>query len=227
MDWIYKDRFTSVRGFSNLNARLFASWTTANWVCVWRIMLSVLLLGAFLYGKILIGAIIFALTTYMDFLDGAIARYQDEKQKRQMLTPEAERKLSFIDQLNLKGSSHLGASFDPLADKICNQLAIFALGWNLLPNRMLIMSFLLATALTGVRPLKRWLGRGDGRANKFGKIKMWTEVALISLLLFKPDGSSSNIYYSSGLLIIFTACLALAGLSLIFHLLQPKNPLEG
>jgi len=172
--------------------------------------------------SVLIASLFYLLAVYLDFVDGAVARYQQDRSDTP-LTPEHESNLSFCKRLKHPGITEMGKWLDPLADKTTNQLMLFALGWNYLSHVLLFSCLGTAAMLTLLRPLKKRLGLSDGRSNGFGKMKMWVEVALIITLFFRPEAFGAMIPH----LLITTALLLFAiGLALLsfgFHLLPSKE----
>lgn len=202
MSWYTENR--TIRSFSDGIASLFAGWTSANQISLVRIPMAAGIAILISQDHLLLAGVLYALTAALDFLDGAVARYQDEKG----IAP---------------GETESGKWLDPLSDKIVNQTILFTLGWNYLPHALLYACAGIALALTVLRPMKKRLGLGDGRANSFGKMKMWVEVALITVLFFQPSGLEIVLpHLIATILLIFTA-IALAILSLTFHLLPQEK----
>ena len=224
--WYIRNRH--IRAFSDAQARLFDR-TSANMISVYRILMAfaipLLVTGGFLAAA---GAV-FAIAVYLDFIDGAVARFQEEDGGFRT-PPEAEARLPFLSRLRLKGCTETGKWLDPFADKVLVQTTLFSAGWHALPREFLWASLALAVSLTLARPFKSWLKRrnlrksADGRANMFGKMKMWVEVATIGLLLMDPaEGLLTEIFFAFAAMTLMATALGLAALSLIFHLLPARK----
>ena len=67
-----------VRSFSDAQAHLFRH-TTANMISVYRMCIAIAI-PFMIYGEWrALGAIVFAVAVYLDFIDGAVARHQKDK----------------------------------------------------------------------------------------------------------------------------------------------------
>ncbi len=210
--WYEKDHFPSIKKESDAIARRF-SWITANWISVFRIALTLPTWLLFANGRLAWGAVLYGLNALFDGLDGAVARQQQDKLggPAAAIAFEDERKLSYWRRLNLPGMTHFGKFMDPLADKFMNLGALLPLGWNVFPPWMLVMSAAFAFGLTVSRPLLQRLFGHDGSANKFGKFKMWTEIAAIAALAFAAGGiGEKTVAY---VLLLVTVGLGIAGLA--------------
>ncbi|MBS4217679.1 CDP-diacylglycerol--glycerol-3-phosphate 3-phosphatidyltransferase [Bacillus sp. FJAT-49711] len=129
----------------------------------------ILMLVPFNWGKVsmpgtelelshLIGAIIFIIASVTDWIDGFYAR-----------------------KLNLV--TNLGKFLDPLADKLLVSAAFIVLvEMQLAPSWIVIVIISREFAVTGLRMILS--GQGEVvAANMLGKIKTWTQIIAISLLL--------------------------------------------
>lgn len=212
MRWYEKDHFSSLRGWSDAVARQF-SWITANWISVFRIILSFPMLLLLAGGHLAWGAALYGLNGFLDFLDGAVARQQQAKTGTPAIGLEEERELSYWQRLNLPGITNLGKFMDPLADKFMNVLALVPLGWNLFPRWMLFLSVGFAFGLTISRPLLRRLFGHDGSANKFGKFKMMAEIAAVAAVVFTLAGVSEKAV--AYVLLLVAVGLGITGLVLV------------
>lgn len=220
MSWYINNRW--IRRFSDWNARLLGHSTTANMISVQRILFG-LIAVVFLQTKgVYIALALYLFAVYLDFVDGAVARYQQDLLPEQ-LPAEEERKLNFLDRLRHPGVTEMGKWLDPLADKTINQLMLFALGWNYLPHMLLYGCLGMAILLTLLRPMKKRLKLGDGRANGFGKTKMWTEVVLILCLFLRPEALGLMIPHLVLSIVLAIFAIGLAVLSFTFHLLPAQN----
>ncbi len=158
------------------------------------------------------GALIYVFCALLDFFDGALARYQKRRYDLEELPEDEENKLTVWQRLSLRGSSHFGAILDPFSDKIMYFGAVFPLGWRVVNHNMLFASLGVGLILTIIRfrAIRRALEfGGKGAANRFGKYKMWIEVAAIASLGLLPNGS------------VQTWCATITiGLALFFGLLS-------
>lgn len=223
--WYIDNRL--IRGFSDAQARLFG-WTSANMLSVWRIAMAASLPWLILHGHRTLAAWTFAVAVYLDFVDGGVARYQQDRLGHRT-PPEAEAKMSLWRRLRLKGCTITGGWLDPLSDKVLVQAALISLGWDAVPRWMLFIGLALAVALTLARPFKTWLVRtgrrktADGRANAFGKMKMWMQVAVVGLLFIEPVDVMALIGHTVLTSALLLLALVLAALSLTFHLLPART----
>lgn len=102
-----------------------------------------------------------ALAVLLDILDGALARIRGEQ-------------------------STSGEWLDVLADKVLIVGLLLIFGRNNFPALLIIAIVLVEVLLTVGRPIKMKLGK-SGRANRWGKIKMWCQSAAVIGLAANTD----------------------------------------
>lgn len=202
--WLTNDRLDGVQGLSNRVASWF-DWTTSNQITLARLILVIPLSSLLTQGYLVLGTLVGTVSFVMDFLDGALARYHQDRAARE-ITPEEEQFMGIIERLNIRGKSQLGKTLDPLADKATYLGALVPLGIDHLHWSLMAASITLAVVLTVVRPIKRWFGLGDGAANRFGKWKLWCEIAVLVALVFVPVSFGKAIVAT--LLVILAILLA-------------------
>lgn len=217
--WYMRDR--RVRGFSDRCAAFLSPAFTPNLLSAARILLAVPMAAAFAMDAVAAGAALFLLSAFMDFLDGGLARYQDVLIAAGKLPPVRAGRLPVL--LRSYGGTKAGIWLDPLSDKVAVWAALASLGWNALPRWLLLAGLGLALLLTLARPIKSALGLGEGKANAFGKMKMWTESATVLFLCLRPvfgDGSGAHRALATAGLAL---AVVLAGLSLIFQFIRKSE----
>lgn len=171
-------------------------WVTPNMVTWFRTALIVPIVWALRDGSFWIAAAVFAVATFLDFLDGALAEI------RQM-------------------SSASGAFLDPLGDKILICGALLAL-YDRLPGWIALTAYgtvFFAAAITVIRLGKLAGVRRNGgtitaetvAAKPAGKLKMIFEVAAV-LLLIVGTALAAPVLVTVGGAILAAAC-GLAALS--------------
>ncbi len=187
-EWLSQDEFSHVSGFSNRVASWF-DWTRPNIITTVGAALCLPALYFLLQSDLqssIIGAVIIANCLLCDWLDGALARYQDKKYRLTKLSFEDERRIPIWQRFLLRGSTNLGAALDPFADKVKYYVVLFTRGWDYVSNALIIISFITAIVLTLVRPIKRYFKIGDAKANIAGKIKIFAEIAVMLVIIFLP-----------------------------------------
>lgn len=195
---------------------------------MYRIAMAITLPIIVMMGWHALAITVFVIAIYLDFVDGAVARYQTDTEKHHT-DPVFEASLTFLSRLRLKGCTETGKWLDPFADKSLIQVTLFTLGWSVLPSALLYFSLGLAILLTLARPIKRWMMKkgwrksADGRANIFGKVKMWLEVALIVELFIVPNDFWQEIVHRSFREILMSTAIVAAFLSLVFHLMPARQ----
>ncbi len=182
-DWLTDDRLDSVQSMSDRVASWFA-WTTSNKVTLFKIVLALPMAFLFFTGHLVAGCVIYAIACLLDWVDGALARYHADRFPA--IAPEIELRMTLRERMNIRGRSLLGKARDPLSDKTTYLGALIPLGLGWANTWLIGLSLLMAVALTIVRPIKSALGLGDGAANRFGKMKMWTEILVISAIVLLP-----------------------------------------
>jgi len=151
-----------------------------------------LALGAtyfFLTGLIIRGAIFCTLSYVTDFLDGALARYQDERMTEE--ERQAQRSRHWMarrgkSETTLDNPIFTGAAFDPFVDKVRYFGAVLPLGIGRLWWPLLALGGLFALALTIGRPIVAKLNLSKGKSNWLGKHKVHVEAVLLAWLVFVP-----------------------------------------
>jgi len=159
---------------------------TPNRVTALGLVLALLATLLFAVGGVALGAVMCALSYLTDFLDGALARYQDEG-----MTPkerETERGKHWMLRRGKTEEEAIfsGAAFDPFVDKVRYFGALLALGIGRLWWPLIALGGLFALALTIGRPIVTKLKLSKGKANWLGKHKVHVEAALIAWLVFVP-----------------------------------------
>lgn len=160
--------------------------TTPNRVTALGLILALLATFSFAVGGIALGAIFCAASYLTDFLDGALARYQDGR-----MTPEEREAERHKHWMRRRGKTEeeailSGAAFDPFVDKVRYFGALLALGIGRLWWPLIALGGLFALALTIGRPIVTRLKLSKGKANWLGKHKVHVEAALVAWLVFVP-----------------------------------------
>ena len=151
-----------------------------------------------------LGAVLFAVSAVTDWLDGALARYQQRCHDAGRLDLRPHRRETFR-----LGPTELGKKIDPFIDKIRYFAALFPLGWHALPRSVIWAALFFALALTFGRVVVEWRWRLRPGANAWGKFKVYAEIAAIAFLVFLAAG-----YPCATLaLIAFIVATALGGVS--------------
>ena len=176
------DTWRPFREASHLIARPFR-WTTPNQLTFFGLLLTAPMTWSFMTGRQAFGTALFVVSMLTDLLDGALARAQSAAMTAAELAAEASRHF-----LVRRGPSEVGSSLDPFADKVRYLGVLLPIGWLRLNQKMIVASLALAFVLTVARPVFIGLARRIGRtyhakSNVFGKVKAWTEVVLIFVLL--------------------------------------------
>ncbi len=214
--WLLKDRFSPFKSVSRLIGVWFNDHFTANQVTLFGVLIAVPMCFFFLFDEMLIGGIFLAISLSTDFIDGALARYQQGDAPVMLLSKEVD--MSMIARINYRGVTHLGRSFDPLADKIRFFLVLYPLGWGIVNYSLIIVITLIALALTVIRPLKQSMGLDHVGSNRFGKFKMLAEMMGMILLVFIPDPLLLSGAFRLIIHAVFVTALLFSLLSLSGHL---------
>ncbi|MEK7546228.1 MAG: CDP-alcohol phosphatidyltransferase family protein [Patescibacteria group bacterium] len=160
--------------------------TTPNQITALGLVLAINAIFLFYAGGIVLGAIMCALSYLTDFLDGALARYQDEH-----MTPEEREIERGKHWMKRRGKTEeeaifSGAAFDPFVDKVRYFGCMLTLGISRLWWPLIALGGVFALALTIGRPIATRLKLSKGRANWLGKRKVHVEAVLIAWLVFVP-----------------------------------------
>lgn len=154
----------------------------------------------------LVGAILFSIRGVMDWLDGALARYQLRLSREGRLDLQLHRKA-----WRRLGPTEFGHKIDPFNDKIGYYGALFPLGWQALPHALIWVSIGFAAGLTLLRLLTKWLLGIELPSNRWGKHKVHVEILTVALLVFSASGLPLGIF----VLPTFAAAAFLGGASLL------------
>lgn len=182
--WLLNRKFQPVQGLSQSVGRWFSNHLTANQVTLIGLVTCIPMTFLYLVDRYFLAGILLTVSLLTDFVDGALAHYQQGT--RPPMTLAQERQLSILQRINYRGVTHLGKSLDPLVDKIRFFCVLYALGLGVVHSWLIISLTVVAAALTLIRPIKRWLKMGDGRSNRFGKFKIWAELLAMALLILYP-----------------------------------------
>lgn len=219
-EWLSQPEFSQISGFSNRVASWF-DWTRPNLITMTGVVLCLPMAYFFLqtdFQSTMIGAVITTICFLCDWLDGALARYQDKKYGLEKRSLEEERLIPIWRRFFLRGSTNLGTALDPFADKVKYYVVLFTRGWGYVSNTLIVISFITAVALTIVRPIKRYFKIGDAAANRAGKYKIFIEVAVVTVIVLVPHNQTTQIV-SNTLLVI---AMIFGFLSLCAHLFLAK-----
>lgn len=160
--------------------------TTPNRVTAMGLSLALLATLMFATGGIVIGALLCTASYLTDFLDGALARYQDERMTQEERTAEGSKHWMLRRGKSEDGGFLSGAAFDPFVDKVRYFGALLALGLGRLWWPLIALGGLFALALTVGRPIVARLKLSKGKSNWLGKHKVHVEAVLIAWLVFLP-----------------------------------------
>ncbi len=160
--------------------------TTPNGITALGLVLALLATLLFAMDGIALGAVFCTFSYVTDFLDGALARYQDER-----MTAEDRERESGKHWMRRRGRTEdggflSGAAFDPFVDKVRYFGAALALGHDRLWWPLLAVGGFFALALTLWRPFAAKLKLSKGKSNWLGKHKVHVEAVLIAWLVFVP-----------------------------------------
>lgn len=133
-----------------------------------------------------LGALFCTMSYLTDFLDGALARYQDARMTDEERQAERPKHWMLRRGKTEDGAIFSGAAFDPFVDKVRYFGALLPLGLGRLPWWLIILGGAFALALTIGRPIAVRMGLSKGKANWLGKHKVHVEAALIAWLVFVP-----------------------------------------
>jgi phosphatidylglycerophosphate synthase len=172
--------------FLGFFVELIPKWIKPNHLSLARAAMSVPV-AFFLWHNFNALAVVFlALAVLLDIFDGALARVRNEQSKS-------------------------GEWLDTFADKILIIGLLLIFGRKYFPTELIIAVTLIEVLLTVGRPIKIKLGK-SGKANCWGKIKMWCQSAAVIGLAAKAVWTLflANIFLS--------AALGFAVMSLAGHL---------
>lgn len=158
------------------------SFTSATWITIFGGLLAMIGIPLFLADHDWWAILVLTVSFLTDWWDGCLARFHQGT--RPEMTREEESQLSLWAQLNYRGVTHLGRSVDPLVDKVRFIGLMWALGYRVLDLGAMILLTLIAIFLTLVRPIKALLKLDHGGSNRWGKMKVYSEVMLIVILVF-------------------------------------------
>lgn len=205
--WLMNPNFS---GFSKLTGwvvQRFPSWLRPNHLTLSGLFLCIPMTWMYWINEYVTGTTLLVIGLLTDAFDGPLARHRQGS--RPLLTLEEERALGWWGRINYDGVTFLGKFLDPITDKVRFFCALYALGWGVVSRMLVITLTVMALLLTFVRPVKRWLGLGDGTSNLFGKLKIWAEfVALLPLTLYPENRIVLNSLF--GIALLF-ATLSLSG----------------
>lgn len=235
-NWHERDSFSAVRPFSDKIASWF-DWTTPNLVTLAGLLLALPMIACFAFGATAAGAILFALSAMTDFVDGALARYQDDRmkararecvarhdkhypnepldvrvQKAYEALLDAERRHNWLLRRGKteEGRILTGTSFDPFVDKVRYLGVLLPLGWSVLFQPFIMASAAFALCLTIGRPIFAVKDKNRGKANRWGKFKAHAEILLVTALVLLPRHGS----WLAPAHVLFAAATALGAMSL-------------
>lgn len=138
---------------------------------------------AFRADLIVLGAALFTVSMVTDWLDGALARYQQRESELSTFDLKPGRS----EWLKL-GPTELGKKLDPVVDKLRYFAALFPLGWASLPHWLVWTSLGIAFALTFFREVVRLIWGIKPGANAVGKVKVYVEIGVIAFLVLHALG---------------------------------------
>lgn len=213
--WLVRDRFSAVQYLSRMIGEWLNNHLTANQITLIGMVLAIPMFFFFLYDNVLIGGVLLVFSLLTDFIDGALARYQQKDDP--IITLEQELGMSFIARINYRGVTHLGRSLDPLADKVRFFLVLYPLGWGYVHIGLILSITLVALVLTVIRPFKQKMGLDHVGSNRFGKFKIWAEIVGISVLVLVPNNLLLLLEWYVATNLIFSIALLLGILSLSGH----------
>ncbi len=165
-------------------------------------LLTIPMIFAFRANAVLLGSILFTLCSLIDWLDGALARYQ------QRLADAGRLQIALRSEWIRLGPTELGKKMDPVFDKFRYYGALLPLGWHTLPHTLIWISIGVALALTVFRELVRLRWNIKAGANSYGKIKVYLEIGVIACLVFRTLGVPPE-------LLIFLAATGLGATSFV------------
>ncbi len=205
--WYEKPEFDGAAKFSDGVLRQ-AGWLARippNVATLLGALLSCPMYFAFEAGLIFWGAILFTISSTIDWLDGALARYQLRLHKAGQLNLCAHRSEWFR-----LGPTERGKMLDPFIDKLRYFAALVPLGRDFLPHALIWVAVGIAVALTALRALTEWRWKIQLGANLWGKSKVYVEIMTISLLVFTAAGAP--LAGTAGAMFVMATALGLVSL---------------
>ncbi|MFA5853652.1 MAG: CDP-alcohol phosphatidyltransferase family protein [Patescibacteria group bacterium] len=204
--WYERSEFEGAGRFSDGVLRQAGAFARVppNVVTIIGGLLALPMIVAFLRGYIAWGAILFAISSLTDWLDGALARYQQRLHTAGRLDLRSHR----TESLRL-GPTEFGKKIDPFVDKIRYFAALLPLGWGVFPHAIIWLAIAFAFMLTFGRLLVEWRWGLKPGANAWGKFKVYGEILSITLLVFLAAGMALEM----PALVVFSAATALGGVS--------------
>jgi phosphatidylglycerophosphate synthase len=157
--------------------------------------LSFALLATLLFsvGGVGLGALFCAMSYLTDFLDGALARYQDARMTPEDRAAEGAKHWMLRRGKTEDGAIFSGAAFDPFVDKVRYFGALLPLGLGRLPAWLIAAAGVFALALTIGRPIVAKMRLSKGKANWFGKHKVHVEAVLVAWLVLVPAATLAHV----------------------------------
>ncbi|MBT5808274.1 CDP-alcohol phosphatidyltransferase family protein [Candidatus Uhrbacteria bacterium] len=208
------------------------NFTTGNWITLVGLFLAMYGIELFhadlgLHGEW--GAVaLLTLSFLTDWWDGLVSKYQQVHEGGGLehgISLEDELKMSFVERMNHRGTTHLGKKLDPLVDKVRFIGLLWVVGEGFIDESMVWALTFMAALLVIVRPIKRLLMLGDASSNWFGRRKVYFEVLVIAMLVFSTrpllsDSTSllSHHIFDQILSISLILALAFSFLSFGWHL---------
>lgn len=167
-------------------------WTSATWITLLGGLLAIIGIPLFLTGHDWWAILVLTISFLTDWWDGCVARYHQAG--RPEMTREQESRLSIWTQLNYKGVTHLGRSIDPFMDKVRFIGLLWTVGYRIIDDNVIVILTLIAVLLQLSRPIKSYLHLDHGGANRWGKMKVCSEVILMVVLVLgtRPLYGGSN-----------------------------------
>jgi len=180
--WLRSEHFQAIQGLSRQVAGWFKDILTGNQMTILGMIMCVPMAVYYWKNGLLVGSILLTASLLTDWVDGALARYQQGD--RPLMTLEEEMQLSFLQRINYRGVTHLGRSLDPFADKVRFIAVLFSLGLKYVNIWLIVAIVGVALVLTIMRPIKQWLELDHVGSNRLGKFKVYFEIVGMASLVF-------------------------------------------
>jgi phosphatidylglycerophosphate synthase len=165
---------------------VFPPWVKPNHLTYARAALVVPVAACLWHDLNILAVVFLSIAVLLDMLDGAMARIRNHQTSN-------------------------GEWLDAYADKLLIVGLLLIYGWDHFPAALIWIVFMLEAVLCLGRPIKIWLGK-SGKANAFGKIKMWLQSAAVIGL---AAHASWTLVVAN---VTLWSALVFASLSVIFHL---------